>query len=292
MTERHPIYSAQATGQQIGYIEGDAAFDLFDRPCAVYDSNTSLLRDPKNNAVVGYVSLADIFVGPSWKTQELFSKTGPVAPRASQEELEDGYSDAPACGAEDGNAENVDAVPLIAQAQSHHAAKANLSVTSPAHSEKAGVQEHAPHATDITTFASSSRQDKAVGTVFPPPPHFGDTSAEQCARPQDASDAKGLAFGEPGSDYRSGTVGEAAPTLPAEAVASLTMPEPSDERAFEGAQPDDPSGGDGMPPAVEAFMRHLSEYLHSSNHETATLSSDDAAESKLSPSAEAQKDMD
>jgi hypothetical protein len=47
-----------------------------------------------------------------------------------------------------------------------------------------------------------------------------------------------------------------------------------------------------MPPAVEAFMRHLSEYLHSTNHQTATLSSDDAAELKLSPVAEAQKDMD
>ncbi len=293
MTERHPIYSAQAAGQQIGYIEDDEAFDLFDRPCAIYDSNTSLLRDPKNNAVVGYVSLADIFVGPSWMVQELFSKTGPVAPRASQEELEDGYSDVPACGAEDGNAENVDAVPLIAQAQSHHAAKANLSVTStPVHLEKAGVQEHAPHASDITTFASSSQQDKAVGTVLPPPPHFGDTSTEQCARPQDASDAEGFAFGAPGSDYPSSTMGEAAPTLPPEADASLIMPEPSDESAFESAQPDDPSRGDGMPPAVETFMRHLSEYLHSSNHETATLSSDDAAELKLSPSAEAQKDMD
>jgi hypothetical protein len=70
------------------------------------------------------------------------------------------------------------------------------------------------------------------------------------------------------------------------------MPEPSDESAFDSAQPDNPSRGDGMPPAVEAFMRHLSEYLHSSNHQTATLSSDDAAELKLSPSAEAQKDMD
>ena len=47
-----------------------------------------------------------------------------------------------------------------------------------------------------------------------------------------------------------------------------------------------------MPPAVEAFMRHLSEYLHSSNHQAATLSSDDAPELKLSPSAEAQKDID
>ena len=83
-------------------------------------------------------------------------------------------------------------------------------------------------------------------------------------------------------------MGEAGPTLPPEADASLIMPEPSDESAFESAQPDDPSG---RPPAVEAFMRHLSEYLHSSNHETATLSSDDAAEVKLSPSAEAQKAM-
>jgi hypothetical protein len=47
-----------------------------------------------------------------------------------------------------------------------------------------------------------------------------------------------------------------------------------------------------MPPAVEAFMRHLTEYLHSSDHQTATLSSDDAAEVKLSLSAETQKDMD
>jgi hypothetical protein len=70
------------------------------------------------------------------------------------------------------------------------------------------------------------------------------------------------------------------------------MPEPFDENAFENAQPDDPSGGGGIPPAVEAFMRHLSEYLQSRNHETTTLSSDDAAELKLSPSAEAQKDAD
>ena len=65
MAERRPIYSAQTAGQQIGYIEASEAFDLFNRPCAIYDSGTSLLRDPKHNAVVGYVSLADIFVGSS-----------------------------------------------------------------------------------------------------------------------------------------------------------------------------------------------------------------------------------
>jgi hypothetical protein len=207
--------------------------------------------------------------------------------RASLEKLEDGHFDVPVCGAEDGNAENVDAARLIAQAQSHHA-KTDLSVTSTAlHSEKASVKEHVPHATDITTFASSSQQDKVVGTAFPLLTHFGDSSAEHCARPQDASDAdKGFALGEPGFDYPSHTRGEAAD-------ANLTVPESSDESgAFDSAQSDESSGGDGMPPAVEAFMRHLSEHLHSSNHQTETLSSDDAAELKLSPSAEAQKDMD
>src|SRR5262249_49442825 len=95
------------------------------------------------------------------------------------------------------------------------------------------------------------------------------------------------------SDYPSRTWGEAALALQPEADASLTMPESSDERgAFDSAQSDEPSGGDGMPLAVEVFMRHLSEDLHSSDHQTATPSSDDAPELKVSPSAEAQKDID
>ena len=108
MAERRPIYRAQTAGQQIGYIEDDEAFDLFDRPCAIYDSYTGLLRDPENNAVVGYVSLADIFVGSSWMAQELFSKIGPVTPQASLKEQGNEDCDAAVCGTEDGNAENVD----------------------------------------------------------------------------------------------------------------------------------------------------------------------------------------
>ena len=213
MTERRPIYSGQATGQPIGYIEDDQAFDLFDRPCATYEGNTGLLRDLKNKAVVGYVSLSDIFVGSSLMAPELFSKTGPITQQPSLEELEDEDSDTAVCGADDGNAENVDAVQLIAQAPSpHHTAKADLSVASaPMHLEMAGVEEHAPHATDITTFASSSEQDKVVGTVLltPTGPHLGDASTEQSARPQDARDAgKGFASDEPTSDYPSGAMGE------------------------------------------------------------------------------------
>src|SRR5262249_574099 len=73
-----------------------------------------------------------------------------------------------------------------------------------------------------------------------------------------------------------------------------TVLAPSDEHAFGSAQPDEPSGGTSMPPAVEAFMRHLAEYLHSQNHQTATLSSalEEAFEPKLSASTEAQKDTD
>ena len=87
-------------------------------------------------------------------------------------------------------------------------------------------------------------------------------------------------------------MGETAPALQPDADASATLLASSDENTLENAQPDQPSGGDGTPQAVEAFMRHLSEYLHSSNHQTATPPSDDAAEVKLTPSVEAQRDVD
>src|SRR5262249_8168584 len=177
MAERRPIYSAQTVGQQIGYIEGNEAFDLFNRPCAIYDGGTSLLRDPNHNAVVGYVSLADIFVGSSSMARELFSKTGPVPPQASLAELEDEDYDASVCGVEDGNAEDVDAVQLIVQARpSHDMVKTNLSVASTSMlSEQASVEEHPLNAPDITALASPSQHDKVVAIAFPPPtgPHLG-----------------------------------------------------------------------------------------------------------------------
>jgi hypothetical protein len=283
MTERHPIYSGQATGQPIGYIEDDQAFDLFDRSCATYEGNTGLLRDPKNQAVVGYVSLSDIFVGSSWIVQELFCKTGPITPQASLGELKDEDSDAAVCGADDGNAENVDTVQLIAQAPpSHHTAKTDLSVVSnPMHLEMAGVEEHAPHATDITTFPSSSEQDKVVGSVLltHTDPHLGDASTEQSALPQDASDAgKGFSSDEPASDYPSNAVGETGSAPQPDDDGSVPVPASSDEGGLESAQFEGPHIKDGMPPAVEAFMRHLTEFIGSQNRQTAALPSDDDAE--------------
>jgi hypothetical protein len=98
----------------------------------------------------------------------------------------------------------------------------------------------------------------------------------------------------PSSNYASRTMAETAPALQPESDANATALVPSDESAFESAQPDEPSGATGMPPPVEAFMRHLAEYFHSQNHQTAAPTSalEEAFEPKLSAGTEAQKDTD
>jgi hypothetical protein len=297
MAERRPVYSTQTGKQQIGYIKDDEAFDLFDRRCAVYDGNTGLLRDPKSNAVVGYVSFSDIFVGSSWMAQELFCSAGPVPPLGSLEKLEDADSDTPICVAEDVDAEIVDAVCTSVQAPpSDHTANTEPSeAPTPIHSENASGEDHASHATEVAALAGLSQKDEVGDTALPATssPHLGDPSIEQPAPPQNASDAgEPFASGERGADDPSRTEGDTAPALQPDVDATVPLPAPPDEGAFEGAPPGEPSGGDGMPPAVEAFMRHLTEYLHSSNHQTAMLSSEDAAGPKLSPNAEIQNDAD
>ena len=62
MTERCPIFST--TGDQIGYTEGNAAFDLFDRRRRSYNSATGNLSDFTTGKLVGYVSFARNFVVP------------------------------------------------------------------------------------------------------------------------------------------------------------------------------------------------------------------------------------
>jgi len=47
-----------------------------------------------------------------------------------------------------------------------------------------------------------------------------------------------------------------------------------------------------MPPAVDAFMRRLGEFIGSHNNQAAALSAEGAAELKLGASAEALKDAD
>jgi hypothetical protein len=116
MSGRSPIYSAQAARRQIGYIEGDKAFDLCGRPCAIYEGDSGLLRSPKHDAVVGYVSLANIFVGPSRMVEELFLQTGPVPPpRESPEGIDDQDFNSPVRSVEDGDAQDVSSVLPVAQ---------------------------------------------------------------------------------------------------------------------------------------------------------------------------------
>jgi hypothetical protein len=163
MSERSPIYSAQAARRQIGYIEGDKAFDLFGRPCAIYEGDSGLLRSPKHDAVVGYVSLANIFVGPSWMMEELFPKTGPLPPpRGSPEDIDDQDFNSPVRSVEDGDAQDVSSVLPVAQKPPlHQTVKTNLpiarsDVSDPMLSEEAGAEELSWHVANIT-----------VSTAFP-----------------------------------------------------------------------------------------------------------------------------
>jgi len=258
MSERSPIYSAQAARRQIGYIEGDKAFDLFGRPCAIYEGDSGLLRSPKHNAVVGYVSLANIFVGLSWMAEELFPKTGPVPPpQGSLEDIDDRDFNSPVRSVEDGDAQDVSSVLPVAQKPPlHQTVKTNLPMSDPMLSEEADVEELSYHAANIT-----------VSTAFPAPtsPQLESFSNEHPARPPDASNVDKLSVPDgPGSDET-----------------ALTR------------QPDDIASSP-MPPAVEAFMESLDEYIDSDTHKTATLpsSTDSAAGRKLSASTETKNALD
>jgi hypothetical protein len=74
MAERSPIFSTK--GEQIGYIEGSAAFDLFNRRRCSYDSATGNLSDSNTGKPVGYVSSENNFVVPSRIAAELFGRPG------------------------------------------------------------------------------------------------------------------------------------------------------------------------------------------------------------------------
>lgn len=94
MSERRPISSSKQAGRTIGYIEGDRALDLFARPCASYDCDTGLLRDPNTQAIVGYVTFQGLFVGSSQIAEELFPESVPSrSPGTSMDTKVDGVQD-------------------------------------------------------------------------------------------------------------------------------------------------------------------------------------------------------
>ena len=70
-----------ARGAQIGYIEGDRAFDLTGRERCNYARATGNLSDLNGEKIVGHISLDGTFVGLSWISDELFGKpSGEVHP--------------------------------------------------------------------------------------------------------------------------------------------------------------------------------------------------------------------
>ena len=71
MGECNPIFGTGST--QIGYVEGDEAFDLSGRKRCNYSKETgNLFNDGRKT--VGHVSLSGKFVGASWIADELFPK--------------------------------------------------------------------------------------------------------------------------------------------------------------------------------------------------------------------------
>lgn len=87
MSVRSPIYSAKSAQQPIGYIESDKVFDVFDRLCANYDSASGLVRSHNDDALLGYISLSNVFVGPRRIRDELFAKaTAEVVARMQRDE--------------------------------------------------------------------------------------------------------------------------------------------------------------------------------------------------------------
>ena len=72
MAERRLIFNAK--GFQLGYIEGDAAFDLSGRRRCSYTGATGNLGDFDSGKILGHISLNGTFVGASWLAEDLFGK--------------------------------------------------------------------------------------------------------------------------------------------------------------------------------------------------------------------------
>ena len=75
MAERTRIFGAKKDSPQIGYIEGNEAFDLFGRKRCNYSVESGNLYDPNSGRIVGHVSLQGKFVGLSWIADELFPRS-------------------------------------------------------------------------------------------------------------------------------------------------------------------------------------------------------------------------
>jgi len=79
MSDRVLIFNTN--GAQIGYIEGDRAFDLTGRERCKYARATGNLCELNGEKVVGHISLDGTFIGLAWMSDLLFGKSnGEVHP--------------------------------------------------------------------------------------------------------------------------------------------------------------------------------------------------------------------
>jgi hypothetical protein len=72
MAERRLIFNAK--GFQLGYVEGNAVFDLNGRRRCSYTGATGNLGDFDSGKILGHISLDGTFVGASWLSDDLFGK--------------------------------------------------------------------------------------------------------------------------------------------------------------------------------------------------------------------------
>jgi hypothetical protein len=74
MADRKPIFVNKGSHPQIGYIEGNEAFDLSGRRRCIYNAESGNLCDFDTGKIIGHVSLEGFFVGASWIGDELFGQ--------------------------------------------------------------------------------------------------------------------------------------------------------------------------------------------------------------------------
>ena len=73
MAKHNPIFSTKGGHHQIGYIEGNEAFDLFGEKRCHYSAATGNLCDLNSGKIIGHVTLQGKFVGLSWIAVQPFS---------------------------------------------------------------------------------------------------------------------------------------------------------------------------------------------------------------------------
>ena len=78
MATRRPIFGVRSANYQIGYVEGNKAFDMLGLARANYDERSGLLHDRADDRVLGYISLRNLFVGVKLVGEELFLGTPSV----------------------------------------------------------------------------------------------------------------------------------------------------------------------------------------------------------------------